>query len=316
MTGRLSCAGNEHTFESVREEFIAKHVSRLRTGKYIAGDLRREFAAWDLRPVTDIDRLDVLAIIQGTVDRGAPHQARNLFAHIRKLFSWAVSRGTYGLEHSPCYLLKPADIVGKPAVRQRILTEDEWRAFWKVTAELGSPWGALFRALGLTGARRDEIASAKWSEVDFDKKLLTLSPDRMKGDAAHVVPLTDSVIDIFKGLPRLGEHCFATSAKGPVSGFSKAKRRADELMRELGAEQPWRLHDLRRSMRTGLSALGVQDRIAELTIGHRVQGLHKVYDQHSFLQERRDALARWEQHLLGIVEMRPANVLPFSKAAT
>ena len=69
-------------------------------------------------------------------------------------------------------------------------------------------------------------------------------------------------------------------------------------------------------MRTGLSALGVQDRIAELTIGHRVQGLHKVYDQYSFLQERRDALTRWEQYLLGIVELRPANVLPFNKAAT
>jgi hypothetical protein len=69
-------------------------------------------------------------------------------------------------------------------------------------------------------------------------------------------------------------------------------------------------------MRTGLSALGVQDRIAEMTIGHRVQGLHKVYDLHSFLDERREALARWEKHLLGIVEPRP-NVVPFlGKTAT
>ena len=127
-----------HSFEAVAEEFIAKHVSKLRTGKYIAGDLRREFVSvWDRRPVTDIARHDVLRVIEATVDRGAPHQARNLLAHIRKLFNWAISRGTYGLEHSPCSLLKPTDIVGRPAIRQRILSDQEWRAFWKATSELG-----------------------------------------------------------------------------------------------------------------------------------------------------------------------------------
>jgi hypothetical protein len=117
-------------------------------------------------------------------------------------------------------------------------------------------------------------------------------------------------------LPRLGDYCFSTSGRGPVSGFSKAKKAADLLMRkDLGAELPsWRLHDLRRTMRTGLSALGVHDRIAELTIGHRVQGLHKVYDLHRFIPERFDALARWEKHLLVIVESQATNVLPLGRS--
>lgn len=309
-----------HSFGAVAEEFIAKHVSKLRTGKYIAGDLRREFVAkWGKRPVTDISRQDVLAIIEATVDRGAPHQARNLLAHIRKLFNWAIGRGTYGLEHSPCALLKPTDIVGKPAIRQRILSDEEWRAFWKATSELGYPFGALFRTLALTGCRLNELASATWSEIDDNKKLLTLSPERMKADAAHVVPLSNAVVAILKDLPRLGDYLFTTSGQAPASGFSKAKSRTDKLMlKELWRDSDcpekikladWRLHDLRRSMRTGLSALGVQDRIAEMTIGHKVQGLHKVYDQHSFLDERRDALARWERHLLGIVEPLPNNLI-------
>ena len=309
-----------HSFEAVAEEFISKHVSRLRTGKYIAGDLRREFVSvWGRRPVTDIGRHDVLGVIEATVDRGAPHQARNLLAHIRKLFNWAIARGTYGLEHSPCSLLKPSDIVGRPPIRQRILTDQEWRAFWNATGDLGNPVGSLFRALALTGCRLNELASARWPEIDYDKKLLTLSPERMKTDAAHVVPLSDAVIAILEGLPRLGDYVFTTSGKTAVSGFSKAKSRVDELMlRELrhGDDNQekielndWRLHDLRRSMRTGLSALGVQDRIAEMTIGHKVQGLHKVYDQHSFLNERREALVRWERHLLGVVEQRPDNLI-------
>jgi integrase len=312
----------QHTFAAVAEEFIAKHVSQLRTGESIARDLRREFvSAWGERPISDISRHDVLRIVQATVDRGAPHQARNLLAHIRKLFGWAISRGTYAIEHSPCWLLKPSDIVGKPAIRQRILNDAEWRAFWVATGALGSPWDALFRTLALTGARRDEIASARWYEIDFDKKLLVLAPERMKADAAHVVPLSDTAVEILKGLPRLGEFVFTTSGRRPVSGFSKAKRSVDELMlKELrrGSEPEkiklaeWRIHDLRRSMRTGLSALGVVDRVAELAIGHKVQGLHKVYDQHSFLPERRAALEKWERHLLGIVKPQPApaNVVP------
>lgn len=311
-----------HSFETVAEEFITKHVSKLRTGKYIAGDLRREFVAkWGRRPVTDISRQDVLTIIEATVDRGAPHQARNLLAHIRKLFNWAIGRGTYGLEHSPCSLLRPTDIVGRPAIRQRILSDQEWRAFWKATSELGYPFGTLFQSLAFTGCRLNELGSARWPEVDFDKKLLMLSPERMKTDAAHVVPLCDAVVAIFEELPRLGDFLFTTSGKTPASGFSKAKSRIDDLMltelrRE--AENPekitladWRLHDLRRSMRTGLSALGVHDRIAEMAIGHKVQGLHKVYDQHSFLDERREALTRWERHLIGIVEERSNNLIKF-----
>lgn len=311
-----------HTFEAVAEEFISKHVNKLKTGKDIARDLRREFVSvWARKPVTDVDRHDVLAVIEAAVNRGAPHQGRNLLAHIRKLFNWAVSRGAYGLEHSPCYLLKPSDICGKPPLRQRILTDPELQAFWTAAHELGQPFGTLFRALALTGCRLNELASATWHEIDFDKKLLMLSPERMKADAAHVVPLTDTVVAMLQELTRMGDYVFTTSGNTPVSGFSRAKGRVhDFMLKELrdGNENPekiklpnWRLHDLRRTMRTGLSALGVQDRIAELTIGHKVQGLHKVYDQHSFLEERREGLTRWERHLLDIVEKRPNNLISF-----
>jgi integrase len=166
----------------------------------------------------------------------------------------------------------------------------------------------------MTGSRREEIGSATWGEVDVDKRVLTLSPARMKADAAHIVPLTDTALAIFEALPSRKGYLFTTNTRTPVSGYSKAKSRMDELMGPDVAD--WRLHDLRRSVRTGLSALGVQDRIAELTIGHKPQGLQKIYDQHSFLDERRDALRRWERHLLGVIDPRPFdNVLPLRASA-
>jgi hypothetical protein len=86
----------------------------------------------------------VLAIINETVDAGSPYQARKLLALIRKLFGWAVARGSYGLESSPCSLIKPADVIGKLAVRQRVFDDNDWRAFWKASAEIGYPFGPLF----------------------------------------------------------------------------------------------------------------------------------------------------------------------------
>ena len=105
----------KHTFEAVVEVFIAKHTTRLRTGAGIARDLRNEFVnRWGKRPISEIDRFDVLSVIEAKVDAGARHQARNLLAHIRKFFGWAISRGVYGIEHSPCANIKPADLVGAP----------------------------------------------------------------------------------------------------------------------------------------------------------------------------------------------------------
>ena len=75
----------------------------------------------------------------------------------------------------------------------------------------------------------------------------------------------------------------------------------------------WRFHDLRRTMRTGLSASRVPDIVAELCIGHTQKGLHKTYDQHAYLDERRHAFDAWANRLMLIVEPGNAsNVIPLA----
>jgi hypothetical protein len=63
----------------------------------------------------------------------------------------------------------------------------------------------------------------------------------------------------------------------------------------------WRLHDLRRTCRTGMGMLGVPQHVAELVIGHSLPGIVGVYDRHSYLAEQRDALNRWANHVLKVV---------------
>jgi integrase len=299
------------TFGAVAEEFIKRHVTKLAKAREIERDIRRELIQrWGRRPVTDITRRDVVELLEEVVDRGAPYQAHNLLGHVRKLFNWAIARDVYGLQGSPCDRLKPAEVIGKKGIRTRVLTDDELRAVWRAAGDMGYPLGPLFRLLILTGQRKSEVAEMSWPEIDFDKALWTIPGERMKEDAAQLVPLSPDAMQILKALPRwTGPFIFSTTAgKKPVNSFSKAKERIDRLSGIAG----WKIHDLRRTMRTHLSALPVQDIVRELVIGHTKPGLHKVYDQHAYLDEKRHALELWAARLKSIVEPPPPNVVPLS----
>jgi integrase len=204
-------------------------------------------------------------------------------------------------------------IVGKKAVRTRVLTDPEWRAFWRATGSMPYPYGPLFRLLALTGQRKSEVADSRWREFDVGKKLWVIPALRMKADAPHVVPLSDDVIAILESVPRLnrGDHLFSTThGAKPVNGFSKAKVILDWKMRaELGELPPFVIHDIRRSVRTGLSALPVSSDVAELVIGHARPGLRRVYDQYAFEAEKRRALQLWADRLRDVVETAPGNVV-------
>jgi integrase len=298
----------KNSFAAVAEEFIKRHVSKTRKAAIVERELRREFIErWGDRPVTDITQHDVVSVIDEVVDRGAPYQAHNLLGHVRTLFNWAIGRGVYGLERSPCDRLKPKNVIGRKLARQRVLTDAEIRALWAATETMGYPYGPLLRLLLVTGQRKSEVAEARWSEFDLKKKLWTIPGARMKAEAAHVVPMNDEAMKIISGLSRFntGDCLFSTTfGAKPVNGFSKAKEILDrELLNHLPSPPPpWVIHDIRRTMRTGLSALPVPDIVRELVIAHTQKGLHKVYDLHAYVDEKRQALDLWAARVMAIVK--------------
>jgi integrase len=292
----------------LREAVVGRNPARptQRKGLEVQRDVRRELiSAWGQRPITSITTLDVRTVIKSKA-AAAPAQARNLLGYAKRLFNWAVAQHAYGITESPAERLRPKEIVGKKVMRQRVLADAELRALWRAAATTRYPYGPLFQMLALTGQRKSEVAEARWQEFDLEKRLWTIPPERMKMDAPHVLPLANDVLAILKSLPRFkkGDYLFSTmfGAK-PVNGFSKSKDRLDGAMRtEMGELEPWTIHDIRRTMRTGLSALPIPDRVRELVIGHAQPGLHKVYDQHSYLDEKRRALELWAERLRTIVD--------------
>jgi integrase len=291
-----------NSFAAVAAEFLERHASGLKKSAEAKRIIESEFVKrWGPRPVTDIMPEEVAAAIRAIVKRGSPYQAHNALGYIRALYNWAIGTHEFGVISSPVERLKPKALIGEREARDRTLLDGELRAVWNAAGAMGYPYGGIFRLLILTGQREREVADMHRSEVDFEKKLWTIPGPRMKGGRAHEVPLAPDALALLRGLTRFtgGDFVFTTTGGAkPVNGFSKAKARMDKLSGVAG----WVIHDLRRTMRTHLSALPVQDLVRELVIAHAKPGLHKVYDQHAYQDEKRQCLELWEKRLLTIVE--------------
>ena len=206
--------------------------------------------------------------------------------------------------------------------RERVLSNDELRLIW-IAAE-SDHFGAIIRLLMMTGQRADEIASLRWSEIGVDA--ISLPGDRTKNKRQHIVPLAKPALDILHTQPRranddgaLRDLVFGLGQRG-FSGWSRCKERLDErIAKESGAPLPaWRVHDIRRSVATGMAALDVQPHIVECVLNHVSgfrSGVSGVYNRNPYEPEKRRALELWAIHLMALVEGRETKIAPFRRPA-
>ena len=287
-----------HRFADVAEAFIQRHVAGQRSAREIAANVRAHLVSrWCRRPIEEIGVDDVVALSEAFRKAGHIGAGQKTFAQGRALFRWAIHSRAYDIDRSPFEGLSPAVLIGTLAPRDRVLGEAEIRALWRHADAAGEPDGAFLKLLLLTGARRDEVADMSWPELDMVGRLWTVPAGRFKGKRDHIVPLSSDALALLEAMPKrnAGPYLLTTTAGArPIAGFSKIKRRADTAVK---ASTPWTLHDVRRTMRSGLSALGVPPAVAELCIGHRLPGLLGVYDRHEALAERRDAFEKWSARL-------------------
>ena len=300
------------SFGHVAEQFLERHskrVNRPRTAQETGRLLRLHvLPSWRARSAHEITRRDVLEVLDRVIDNGAPIAANRVFSALRKLFNWCLSRDI--ITSSPCAGLKPPTTERS---RDRVLSDGELRRVWYAADKIGPPFGAVVQMLILTGQRRDEVAGMRWSELDLEgQRLWILPPGRVKNDQPHEVPLSDAAITLLRSLPRVaGDFAFTTSGKTPASGYSKGKRRIDALLPD--DTPPWRLHDCRRSVASGMARLGINLPVIEKVLNHRsgsFAGIVAVYQRHNFALERRAALDAWGRHVEGLISGQSAQVVP------
>ena len=297
------------TFGVIAEEFLADHVASLRTGKEIEAMFRKTLLpAFGARPIASITSAEIAALIK-KIAKIYPHQAKRVHTYIAKLFTWMIEQGTYGLMTSPCATIKAKAICGAPATRDRVLSDTELARAWQAAAQLPAPFGPFLHVLVLSGQRLGEVAEASWDEIDLGKRLWTIPAARMKNKVAHVVPLVPQVVEILENLPRFaGPFVFSTTGgRRPINCFSVAQEEGSTLL--LQASRVGGFTICGRTMRTGLSSLRVPDKVAELCISHAQPGLHKVYDKHTSLDEKREALTLWAARVMSIAGPQDDNAI-------
>ena len=211
------------------------------------------------------------------------------------MFNWALECDI--VETSPCAGVRRPSA---ERARERVLDDDELRRVWHGAVALGFPWGSITQLLILTGQRRDEVAMMRWSEVDLGKRLWTLPSERVKNGKVHTVPLSDAAKAMLASIPRAGDYVFASPSGGHPS-HSHGKILLDKAV---GDVAPWRFHDLRRTVASGLARLGVNLPVIEKILNHTsgsFAGVVGVYQRHDFAAEKRAALELWAQHVDGLV---------------
>ncbi len=301
---------DRHTLRALVDEYLTLKQTTVRPPTYanIAMYLRGPyFKPLHGMAVDTITRRDVAArLVAITRDHSSIVAVRARGA-LSAFFVWAMGNGL--AEANPIIgTLKPKD--AEP--RSRVLSDDELAAIWRASGD--HAYGKVIKLLILTAARRGEVGGMCWSEVDLDRAIWTVPPRRTKNKKQHQLPLMPLALKVIASVPRRAsrDQLFGTrSAEGLRHWHAKG-----DLDQRLGETVgPWRVHDIRRSVATGLADLGVQPHVIEQILnhqsGHRA-GVAGVYNRSSYEREVRAALATWADRVRALVEGGERKVLRFT----
>jgi integrase len=274
--------------EDLVTEFLVRHVSQNRTAAETTRILKRDvLPRWGGKHLGEVRKRDVIALLDAVRERGSPVMANRVLAAVRKFFNWCISRGL--MELSPC---AGVNAPTRERARHRTLTDEELRAVLQAARTIGHPFGSIVQALVLTGQRRDEIGRLTWDQLRLSEGLWVLPAEHAKNGKPHLVHLSAPARQLIAATSPLGDLVFSNDGTTLFQGYSKAKARLDHL----SGVNDWTLHDLRRTVVSGMARLGVAPHVADKILNHQsgtISGTAAVYQRHEFLDERKRALDSW-----------------------
>jgi integrase len=311
-----------NSFGDVVARYLAFQKERLRPRSYVeaARYLNVYAKPWHSLPVTSIKRDAVANRLTDIARERGGVTANRYRASLSAMFSWAMKQGVD--------IVNPVanTVTREETPRDRVLSDAELVVIWNALED--DHFGSIIRLLTLTGSRAGEIAGLRWSEVNFDRKLITLPPPRVKNKRTHLVPMSGMVSAVLEAQSRTdGRDLVFGRGAGPFSGWAQAKTRLDaRVQAATGKPFPhWTPHDLRRTMSTrmhespGDGGLGIQPHIVEACLNHFTGGprssIAGVYNHSAYLSEKTHALALWADHIAAILEGRKSNITQLRRSA-
>lgn len=299
------------TVGAALDHYAKRQLSGKKSGALVQRELDR-FArkAWGDWQLSEVTRGHVQDLIDDIADSGRGTTANRVLAYVKTFFAWAVGRDM--IESSPAALVKkPA----KEKPRDRVLSNDEIRWFWRACDRVGYPWGAMGQLLLLTGQRLSEIAELTEREVNGES--LSFPAHRTKNGKPHVVPLSEKAFDLLEAVQRVKNpkgYIFTTNARTAVQGFHKGRQHIAKAMQEEAEKERgepveidhWTFHDLRRTCATGM-AWASPTVVIEKALNHvsgSLAGVAGTYNRHAYAAEMREAMEQWAARIDAILGNR------------
>lgn len=300
------------TIEWLANDFYTRYIMKNRK---VPKQIKQQIDA-DIIPSLGKIKLDgvttrqITIALEKIVDRGSFVHANKVLSTIKQMFTYALSKGI--VEKSPVQGINSINIGGKEKPRDRNLSLREIKLVWqwldvKDNHHLHPATPLALKLLLLTGIRSHSLRLAEWKEFDFDNSLWTIPPYHLKIrktdiQKPHKVHLTDFTKKILIELKEIsGEKCnmVLPSIKDESKPLTdkmlpRAVKRLEGRIKEV---EPWTPHDLRRTFSTQLSAMGIAPHVVEKCLGHKLPGIMAVYNQHEYLDERKQALEQWSDKI-------------------
>ncbi len=320
-------ASDEPTVGDLADEFLRRYVylERKRPEEAEQAIRANVLKRWKNRPAKSITRRDAILLLDRIVDRGSPVMANRIAALLSQMFRFGVERGL--IEASPLVALpRPG---GREKPRERTLTETEIRTLWRKLgrAHMSRAVQNALKLVLVTGQRPGEVAQALCCEFDLKNALWTIPVERSKNGKAHAVPLSPLARAVLRHIERETagvadrpadnteppEALLPSPWRVERDGAPLTVRSLSQSLRKnlghigLAAFTP---HDLRRTAASGMTACGVPRLHVEKVLNHTTGDVAEIYDRHDYAAEKRAALERWGERLLGILRARRAKVVP------
>ncbi len=293
------------TVEDLAKLYIEQHAKRKkRSWKKDEQILNREVLPLIGRKrAIDVKRQDVRDVLQPIIDRGALIRANHTLEVVRKMYNWAIDEKDMPFLNPAAGIKKPGEVKN----RSRYLSEMEFYSFWKAldVESLGQHGVAAFQLIALTMQREMEVLRMRWEDIDWNRALWTIPGDHAKNTLEHVVPLGTFAMGCLLNLEEVaGEndvYVFQSDIleKDHVRRVFLEKRwiKIKEAAKLLGVT----IHDMRRSGVTYMGLLKVPQQIKKKIINHakrKKDDVTDIYDRFEYLDEKRDAMEKWEALLL------------------
>jgi integrase len=298
---RRAATAGKNTLEAVCEEYLKREGHKLRTGQTRRATLERlVFPVLGKREICEIKRSEINRLLDHIEDNNGPRAAGLTLSYLSVVFNWCAARDDDF--RNP---IVRGMVRGAATRRDRILSDSELSAVWKVAQADQGPFGALVCFLLLTAARRGEAVGLRRSEIDGANWLLPAARNKTKVDLIR--PLSAAAQGVLASLPNTGDFVFSTDGTRQLGGLSARKAQFDKACGVAG----WRVHDLRRTSRSLLARAGVPRDHAERCLGHVIGGVSGIYNRYKYCSEQLAAFEALASQIDRIVNPPTENVLQF-----